>query len=728
MNLLLVSQDRKLFDVHSEVRSRLAKFGEHFSAVHIVVYTLHSQSYKQESIAPNVHLYPTRSPHKVLHIPYALMLLVRHHRDFMPSVVSTQDPVETGITGLLYAKLKKVPLQIQDHINVFNPAYTKTRLSFKIRAFVAKWVMKRTDMLRCVTQESKEHLTTVLGVRAERAQVLPVYIDTQKLSEAQAQFSLKEKYSHFEKILLMPCRFVMEKNLSRALDIFSEVVKLLPKTGLVLLGEGPLKEQLQLQVRELSLSENVVFESWTNDMISHYKGSDVLLLTSTYESYARTLLEALACGIRAVSTQVGIAKELSEVGAPIQLIDADNNDEAVKAVVEALMSAAPAWQAPRESFSSYIERFKQGLSLPVRKQKLVYILPEASTKTHMKFNVEALESLAATTDIFLILEKGEVPEHLKQKMIIRKISSRHFVVRALELVWYVFGARTQGYYRCYVHYSFLAAIIASACFMKTFYWNCGMPWKYTRPLLREVFEQLAYKVVSHMVTGTKALAQEYSTTYKFPLSKTVVVPNWIDVELTRSKNAMTDTQSLRAKFGIPEEATVLLSVQRLSQRKGAHHLLSILESQHRNAHLIIAGEGPLKEELGRHAVEHKLAPRVHFTGAVSHDTILSYFAITDVFLLPSEEEGMAHALLDAMASGVASVVFDIASNKEMLPQEYREYAVEPYDVVEFSQKVKELSEDADKRAAFGRALLQKVTHYDKQVFLRVFREKIVGSV
>lgn len=54
---------------------------------------------------------------------------------------------------------------------------------------------------------------------------------------------------------------------------------------------------------------NTVLEPWTNDLASYYKGADVYLLTSNYEGYGRTAVEAAACGLPVVMTDVGLAGE-----------------------------------------------------------------------------------------------------------------------------------------------------------------------------------------------------------------------------------------------------------------------------------------------------------------------------------------------------------------------------------------------------------------------------------
>ena len=54
----------------------------------------------------------------------------------------------------------------------------------------------------------------------------------------------------------------------------------------------------------------MVFEGWQENLISYYKTANLFLLSSNYEGYGMTLLEAAAAGCPIISTDVGIAGEL----------------------------------------------------------------------------------------------------------------------------------------------------------------------------------------------------------------------------------------------------------------------------------------------------------------------------------------------------------------------------------------------------------------------------------
>ena len=91
-----------------------------------------------------------------------------------------------------------------------------------------------------------------------------------------------------------------------------DLVKKYPKIGLVIVGDGP--EEKKLKAQSLKLKANVIFEPWTDDLISYYKTCDVFLLTSNYEGYGRTAVEALASGSLVIMTDVGVAGDIAKDG------------------------------------------------------------------------------------------------------------------------------------------------------------------------------------------------------------------------------------------------------------------------------------------------------------------------------------------------------------------------------------------------------------------------------
>lgn len=100
-------------------------------------------------------------------------------------------------------------------------------------------------------------------------------------------------------------RFVQQKNHEFLIDIFNEIYKQDKNAILLLIGEGPLKEEIQNKVNELGLDKNVKFLGQRDDANELYQVMDLFLFPSLYEGLGMVLIEAQCSGLPCVaSTEV----------------------------------------------------------------------------------------------------------------------------------------------------------------------------------------------------------------------------------------------------------------------------------------------------------------------------------------------------------------------------------------------------------------------------------------
>ncbi|MDB5187738.1 MAG: glycosyl transferase group 1 [Candidatus Kaiserbacteria bacterium] len=345
----------------------------------------------------------------------------------------------------------------------------------------------------------------------------------------------------------------------------------------------------------------------------------------------------------------------------------------------------------------------------------------------MKYNVEFLAHLSQTVDLYVIIEKGKKPQTLMQTTAhVALIDSRYTILRIIKTFLHLTNARIYGYKKVYVHYSFIAAFLATLIpGSVVYYWNCGMPWEYKRPVFQEMYERLVYKRIDHLVTGAHVLINQYAEYYKFNASKVVIVPNWIDVPLFAKKYHEADRNSVRAQLNILPESKVLFFVQRLSERKGAHYLPQIMEAMLEDVVLIVTGDGPYEATLIKEIQERRLENKFRMLGRVVNERMPDLFKASDIFILPSEEEGMAHALLESMSAGIATVAFDVGGTIDMFPAPFSRYVAPAKNIAVFINHILFLLSNENERNILGRALFEGVSAYDLPRVLQAFKERII---
>lgn len=324
--------------------------------------------------------------------------------------------------------------------------------------------------------------------------------------------------------------------------------------------------------------------------------------------------------------------------------------------------------------------------------KICFVMPnyQLSTGTHFNYLYQLIALLQKEKKVFLIIERGEKADFLiNGQCYVQKFKSPP--LKLLENFLVLMYVRAIGYQDFYIHYSFLssfnASLITKILRGRVFYWNCGLPWLYQRNFLRERFERLVYRLVTFLVTGTEGLKNQYAKHYQLPLSKIKVMPNWVDVSRFRKMGK----RDLKSKLNISSRDKVILFIHHLSRRKGAHYLPEIAQNlKDENVVLLIAGGGPEKNNIQSLITNYQLQDRVRFLHCVPNREIQDYFEIADMFILPSEEEGFPHVLLESMAAAVPFVAFNVGGVQEITPLELSRYLVASGNLNAFIQKIKEL--------------------------------------
>jgi len=331
--------------------------------------------------------------------------------------------------------------------------------------------------------------------------------------------------------------------------------------------------------------------------------------------------------------------------------------------------------------------------MPYMKPKLCYILPryETADASHFSHIHDFLKEIGGIFDIYLVIEKGSKPPvslGYKKSYILK---SRFIMFRIIETKVILLLACFSGYRDFYVHYSFLSAFFAAITIKifggRVFYWNCGEPWKYKRNFLREFFERSVYKMVTHLVTGAPSLADKYAEHYGIKRESVLVMPNWID--LRRFKSILSKEEA-RKKLDIPQDGKVILFAHRLSPRKGSRMILPValeIIRARQNTIFIVAGSGPDENFLRREIKNKGLEKNVRLVGAVANRELPEYFVASDIFFMPSEEEGFPRVILEAMALGIPFVASDVGAVRDIIPQVVHGNMVTVGDTEGFVEKI-----------------------------------------
>ncbi len=311
MKVLMLSTDSQVFSESSAPRRRILEYGKLVGELHVVVFTRRNfqfsifnfQKKSKIQISNNTWFYPTNTIFKPLYFWDAYKL----GKSIIENcVVTAQDPFETGLVGYLLKKKFNVPLQIQVHTDFLSPYFRKGSWKNKIRVWLGKWLIKKADGIRVVSERIKRSLIFQFpDSLVSKISVLPIFVDIKEIQNKMAQ--AEPRWADDRPIILTVARLAPEKNLSLAVEVIGEIVKKYPHLRYVIVGAGSEYQNLKLKIKNLKLEKNIAIELWTDDLASYYKSADIFLLTSNYEGYGLAAIEAAAADLPVVMTDVGVA-------------------------------------------------------------------------------------------------------------------------------------------------------------------------------------------------------------------------------------------------------------------------------------------------------------------------------------------------------------------------------------------------------------------------------------
>jgi len=173
---------------------------------------------------------------------------------------------------------------------------------------------------------------------------------------------------------------------------------------------------------------------------------------------------------------------------------------------------------------------------------------------------------------------------------------------------------------------------------------------FLKPIIRRVWRN-AVSVIANS-QGLKELALETDRDAKID-----VIYNGVNVEDFSQKDNRENGD------------IIILTVARLIKRKGIDDLIRAVPAivkEHQNIKVRIIGEGNMKNELKALAQKLKVSKYIDFRGYVPHAEISNYYLSSDIFVLPSKNEGMSNTVLEAMASGLPIITTDTGGTQELI--------------------------------------------------------------
>ena len=297
-----------------------------------------------------VHVLAPRWP-KASSVPTFVVRLCREVRRQRIDVVFANG-FAVGRLALLLRAISPIGLSRRTHVivvehNTLSVAIRDrfpNRLARSVILWWSRWLYRRADAILGVSQGVSRDLERTLGLPPGSVTTIYNPVDAHRITEAingVVPEALKVAFEALPRpIVITTGRLVAQKAHRDLLEAFA-ALREEDRGSLVILGEGPLREDLERQAHSLGIRGRVWMPGFVDNPWWFMARADVFVLSSHWEGFGLVLVEALACGVPVVSTDCPSGpREILEGIGSARLTPVGNPKGCAAAIAE-LLAAKP---------------------------------------------------------------------------------------------------------------------------------------------------------------------------------------------------------------------------------------------------------------------------------------------------------------------------------------------------------------------------------------------------
>lgn len=694
-------------------------YSRYFNKLFIIVLNLKKDGVLENIQTGNLVIVPTNSKNRWLYFSDCITIFKRQIKKQKINIISCQDPFITAIIGIWLKLKSKAALNIQIH-NDFGSRYWKneTKQNY-IFYYLQKITLRFADSVRLVSNPLQGIIPPAI-----KSFVVPVGVNLHDFKK----IPTKKIYD-----IICVARFERQKNIPLLLRAVKKLSKKMLNLKAIIVGEGSQFSSIQNLISQLNLQNHVFLKGARGkaEIIKLLNQSRIFVFPSNYEGWGLAAVEAAACKLPVITTDTGGAREIVINKKTGYIIGVEAENQLINKLKTLLNDSGLRKSMGRKARKHVSDNFQENklYELWVNNlkntaqdlKKICFILPnfDPDTPTHYAYTFKLFNQTAKTEYTALFIESGGIPRASTNfnKVIVQKIAIKP--INLFERFIKLLLLRVNGYHIFFVHYSYWSLYILKfiSLFLPTkiFYWHAESLKK--KDLAEMTFWErlqlnLAIKLAPNLVTAGGKLAQTYSETFGKTHAKIKMVPNWIE-----KKPFFENGKNLKKKLKIDKNSKVILYVHRLSLRKGADYLpkiISKISRKAKNITFLIIGDGPLKKSLQNR----KYPLTTIFTGNIPQKAVFKYYAIADIFIMPSRREGFPRVILEAMRAGLPIVTTDVGEVTNMLPKEQNKYIISENNLNTFASAILTLLKEKKLRNKLGKDNQKRAAAYSLDLAAR----------
>ncbi len=295
------------------IRSHLAEVVNYFSKGHEVMVVSPPDRRLEEAV--------TRGGGAFRAVPTSagqILGLRRNVKSFMPSLVHLHG-YKAELLGRMAAAGFQAPVVVTLHNYLVYPG-SRVLLAPLFYFWEKRWPL-RVHRYIAVSAALKHDFLARSSIDPQRVTVIHNGIRPEPFSQAKPRPELQELGSP---LIGTALRLTHQKGIDVLVQAAPRIMQRYPGAALLISGQGPLEKKLQEKVAGMGLKKRIIFLGYVENLPEFMASLDIFVLPSRTEGLGIILLEALACGVPVVASNVGGIPEIITSGTHGLLVPAQN--------------------------------------------------------------------------------------------------------------------------------------------------------------------------------------------------------------------------------------------------------------------------------------------------------------------------------------------------------------------------------------------------------------------
>lgn len=234
---------------------------------------------------------------------------------------------------LRYAVFSRLFFKWRQPVVFRNASTLSSYLRSRLQKLYTRFLFSRTDAVASVSEFSRQDLIRLFPRVASRSRTIPIGLENEKA----VRNPFPPEHAQTTKLVHVG-GFSFEKNHKGLLGIFQASRERLPEAHLWLVGDGPLRPEIEGLVADMRLNNCVHFTGFVQNPLDYIAHADALLLPSIIEGLPAVILEAMLYRTPVIASRVGGIGEVVEPGKTGWLIDPKDVEGFSGAVAEAVQN------------------------------------------------------------------------------------------------------------------------------------------------------------------------------------------------------------------------------------------------------------------------------------------------------------------------------------------------------------------------------------------------------